>query len=338
VNLLGRHTAISHLADGRMGDIPLLAENEGALPPLVIAVGDARRVMGAAAVLRLEPAVPIHEVALERGGLRARGRVHMLLGLFRHASRAVPLLVVETQMGMPATEIILREVLAHCRRSYRVGGETLELDAVHVVRAGTAGGINAPGCPAIAVGDLVVADFCLGWSGTLLQTMGGLDFSAPDAVARFRRHWQELGLEFTGDGRYPVARSWPPLVAAIAAAAGESGRVCHRGGNLSKDSLYAEVDGEEFVDLCRRYDVRSTEMEQLAIAATAARLGRDGMAVRTALVSAIVGLIPGAAFVPVPDTGDGLGPIEAATLEVAALALWRAAGGGTAEPEIRHAC
>ena len=331
MEVLGRHTAVSYLADSAFRDVALLADNAGALPPLVIAVGDARRVIAAASVLRLEPAVFLHEIAAGRGGLAARGRVHLLLGLFRHAGRAIPLLIAETQMGMPATEIILREVLGHCRRSYRAGGRTLDLDAVYVVRAGTAGGINAAGHPPLAVGDLVDAEFTLGWSGTLLQTMGGLELAAPQAVERFRNCWRELGLEFTGDGRYPVARSWPGLVAAIEAGARERGCVCHRGGNLSKDSLYAEAQAEEFVALRQRYGVLSTEMEQLAIAAVAAQMSSAGRPVRTALAAAIVGLLPGESLAPRVDDRGSLDPGEAAALEVAAHALWLAAS-GTAGP------
>ena len=50
---LGRHTAIGYLGPAEWKEIPCLKENEGGLPPLVIAVGDARRVERAGEVLGL---------------------------------------------------------------------------------------------------------------------------------------------------------------------------------------------------------------------------------------------------------------------------------------------
>ena len=57
---------------------------------------------------------------------------------------------------------------------------------------------------------------------------------------------------------------------------------------MTKDSLYAEVSLETFVNLCRTQSCRSTEMELSAIAVTA----RENSA-HFGMVSAIVGVLPG---------------------------------------------
>jgi nucleoside phosphorylase len=65
----------------------------------------------------------------------------------------------------------------------------------------------------------------------------------------------------------------------------------HEGGNVTKDSLYAERSDDIFVDLCRTENCRTTEMELSAIAVTAHEHETS-----FGMISAIVGVLPGSSF------------------------------------------
>jgi len=65
-----------------------------------------------------------------------------------------------------------------------------------------------------------------------------------------------------------------------------------KGGNITKDSLYAELSTDIFLYLCQTENCRTTEMELSAIAVAAhAHETSFGM------VSAVVGVLPGSPFV-----------------------------------------
>ena len=65
----------------------------------------------------------------------------------------------------------------------------------------------------------------------------------------------------------------------------------HRGGNITKDSLYAELTDDVFLELCHAHNCRSTEMELSAIAVSAQKNNAH-----FGMVSAIVGTLPGVSF------------------------------------------
>jgi uridine phosphorylase len=82
------------------------------------------------------------------------------------------------------------------------------------------------------------------------------------------------------------------VVEAIEAAGTKMSRDTYsNGGNVTKDSLYAELSADVFLDLCRVQNCRTTEME-LSTIAVAAREHRANFG----MISAIVGTLPGSSF------------------------------------------
>lgn len=320
---LGRHTTISHLKKPEWQNIPYLKDNDGALPPLIIAVGDARRAARAVSVLKLQNVIPLHEHGERLLGLVGRGRVDMLIGSFELNKKAVPLLIVETQMGMPATEIILREVLAHSSPEYKFDGAGIDAGGIYVIRAGTAGGINMPDGSGnkIELGDIVNASFSIGWSGALIESMAGLELFSDEVGRKFKKRWENLGLSWTDDGRFPLAQCSKNVVDAINKAGQDLGARMVTGGNFSKDSLYAEIDVDQFVELRKRYNVMSTEMEQTALLKLCAEFREKKLNVNGGLVSGIIGVLPDS-FADGKEIEEKMKRVEEDTLKVAAHALW----------------
>jgi uridine phosphorylase len=235
--LLGRHTCLSWLHAGPgLSSVPLLAEAGGA-PPWIVAVGDRRRV--ARVLAGLEEPLDLAEHCRKAIGARAAGRV--ALGVGRAGPAAV--LVVETQMGGPPTEIILREVLDE---SFRGKG-----GARAVIRVGTCGTLaDKDGAPA-----LVVAAFATGWSAAVEQLERGV--LGPPAEFDAQR-----------PPRPPVIPCTPAVVDALRTAAPQA----VVSGVFSKDSLYAEQD-ERFAGILRDLGCAATEMELATIGPVAVAKG-----------------------------------------------------------------
>ena len=299
---LGRHTTLSYVTGHRSiwRHIPHLRENEGRAPPLVLAVGDRRRVYAVARRLREPVLLPEAAARWSHRGISQRdlpstseyGRVAMAIGL---TSGSIPILVVETQMGAPATQIIMNEILSDELTStdYHAGRRRVQLPAKVVIRVGTAGGINCQEAPAIKIGDIVNATHSIGATGAVIQSLLRLDFWNPDASKEFPAKWMSLGSNFTiTEEGHPRVECSEDLVEALDVAGRRLAKgAYHKGGNITKDSLYAELSADMFLALCRAHNCRSTEMELSAIAVAAhERNAHFGM------VSAIVGLLPGASF------------------------------------------
>jgi len=299
---LGRHSSLSYLIDRPKvwRRIPYLRENEGRAPPLVLAVGDRRRVYTIARRLTKpeilpEAAARLSNRRMSRNDLASTpefGRVAMAIGL---VSPSVPVLVVETQMGAPATQIIMNEVLSDklTNTSYRVGSRRITLPYKNVIRVGTAGGINCNGKPMVKLGDIVNATHSIGATGAVIQSLARLDFWNAEAIEQFRKRWTNLGSDFTitSDGHPRVECSVDVVDALDKAGRRIIAEAYHRGGNITKDSLYAELNEDAFLDLCRWDDCRSTEMELSAIAVSARKSGAH-----FGMVTGIVGLVPGGSF------------------------------------------
>jgi uridine phosphorylase len=234
---LGRHTCLSWLASGPgLASVPLL-RTIGRAPAHVIAVGDRRRV--ARVLTRLEEPVDLTAHCRATLGERTGGRVD--LGIGRTGS--VPVMVVETEMGGPATEIILREVLDP---SFHSSG------AKTVIRVGSCGTLaSKDGVP-----DLVVAEFATGWSA---------------AVEQWRRGVAGPPAEFD-PGRPPHPPVIPCSAEVVAALREAAGAGAASSGVFSKDSLYAEQD-EHFAKLMRDLGCAATEMELATIGPIADSLG-----------------------------------------------------------------
>ena len=294
---LGRHTTLSYLITRHKiwQRIPYLKNNEGRAPPIVLAAGDRRRVYSIAR--RLHKPVLLSETATRLSGRAIRdedlapesGRVAMAIGL---VSPSVPVLVVETQMGAPATQIIMNEVLSDeltCP-DYRAGKARINLPHKVVIRVGTAGGINCQGMPLIRVGDIVNATHSIGTTGAVIQSLLRLDFWRSGALEEFRNKWTSLSSDFTitEDGHPRVECSGDVVEALDIAGREFAAANYHKGGNITKDSLYSELSLEIFLNLCRSQGCRSTEMELSAIAVSAHENN-----VHFGMVSAVVGVLPG---------------------------------------------
>jgi len=301
-SFLGRHTTLSYISNrpGIWRRIPYFRQNEGRAPPLVLAVGDRRRVYSIARRLRKPVLVPETAARLALQNTKSAdphstaefGRVAVAIGL---ALGSVPVLVVETQMGTPATQIIMNEILSNqiTAAEYQVGKTKIALPHKIVIRVGTAGGINCPGMPTIKVGDVVNASHSIGATGAVIQSLARLDFWRPNAFEEFGEKWRGLGSDFTttADGHPRVECSNDVVEALESAGQSLLPEAYHRGGNVTKDSLYAELSADTFLDLCRTHNCRSTEMELSAIA-VAARENRAHFG----MISSIIGLLPGVSF------------------------------------------
>ncbi len=239
---LGRHTCLPFLARaGGFRDVPLLAEL-GGVPPFVIVVGDRRRAWRVLSCLDEPTDLCARTRALH--GQRAAGRVEIGVGL----TQGVPVMVVETQMGGPATQIIVREVLDE---SFHPGG------AQAVIRVGSCGTLSTSAAPP----ELVVAAFASGWSSAVEQEVHGVGARPTEFDA-------------TAPADPPVIPADPGIVRALEAGAAEAapGASCCTAGVFSKDSLYSEQDAE-FAGVLKRLGCLATEMEVATIAPLASVLG-----------------------------------------------------------------
>ncbi len=237
---LGRHTCLSYLfAEGANREIPLLAAGA---PPWILVTGDRRRV--ARILSRLRDPVDLSVHARKRLGDIAGARVDIGVG----CHRGLPILVVETQMGGPATEIILREVLDPSFHPF--GVEAL-------IRVGTCGAIHDG---REEMPPLAIAEFAAGFSAAVEQARRGV--LAPPA---------EMTPGYGGGPPTPPRLACSQAVVDALAAAVDlvaPGTAHLSGGCFSKDSLYAE-QGRRFAEILAGLGCVSTEMELATIGAIA---------------------------------------------------------------------
>ena len=127
-----------------------------------------------------------------------------------------------------------------------------------------------------------------------MQSLLRLDFWHPEAYEEFRSKWTSLSPGFTiTTGNHPRVECSRDVVDAIELAGSRIVKGAYqKGGNITKDSLYAERSTDIFLRLCETENCRTTEMELSAIAVAAhAHETSFGM------VSAIVGVLPASSFV-----------------------------------------
>lgn len=305
VRPLGIHTAAGHLNElSRWKDVPYLRDNAGMLPPFIIAVGSRVRVMNAVETLGLLSPVFIDEEARRLFGPSAFGRVSILIGTREKGGLRYPISVVETQMGCPATQINLREIMYFSNEEgYSLGGAMVRSDGIYVVRAGTCAGVNSrsPSELALSIGDIAIATENYGSVGAVIQsTLRELNFvgaNIAEIADRMRKMLAaERGLSLSHDGKHLASRPSPRLLLWLQHAADRLGMANFAGPNFTKDSLYAEMGEEQFAWLRDNYGIISTEMEQIAIDVLAAEFRSAGIPAFTGLVSAAVGAIPGKSF------------------------------------------
>jgi len=298
---LGRHTSLAYLTGKRnvWRRIPYLRDNDGHAPPIVLAVGDRRRVYAISRRLRNPVLLPEASAKLSNRRISTSdlpftaefGRVAMAIGLVS----SIPVLVVETQMGAPATQIIMNEVLSDELTSieYRVDKDRISPPHKVVIRIGTAGGINCEDMPLLAVGDIVNATHSIGVTGSVVQSLSRLDFWRPEASEAFSTRWTSLGSAFTvTNAGHPRVECSGNVIEALDKAGERLAKdVYRRGGNVTKDSLYAELSPDMFMQLCRTENCRTTEMELSAIAVAAHQHEAN-----FGMISAIIGVLPGSSF------------------------------------------
>ncbi len=332
--VLGQHTAISILkASGKWKRVEFLKRNEGMLPPNLIVVGDRRRVLSAAKLL--EEPVLLHDVAARLVGPHGAGRVNILVGIYESGGKPLPLTVLETQMGCSPQDITAWEALVNSREDgYSIDAKTeIASSGLHVVRAGTCGGIIVPGKggrqleePFIEIGDVINATSSLADGAVVRQRLGCANGLDQLEMRRFRKLWYLLGHGFTPDNKWPLVSSSPEIVDALASACADLGLTVHTGANFTKESLYLESDEEWVKSLRTKYGVLSTEMEHFGLAFLAQALTRKGLETHQGLISCVVGTVPGGSFAdPGSREEKRAKETESSMLEAAMHALWRIA-------------
>ncbi|MEW6035702.1 MAG: hypothetical protein AB1529_03760 [Candidatus Micrarchaeota archaeon] len=330
VKPLGSHTVVGHLHElGKWKDIPYLRENNGMLPPFIIAVGSRVRVMKAQSLLKLKDAVMIDEEARGRFGLSCYGRVAMLVGKMSYRGLDVPLAVVETQMGCSATQINLKETLYFARHDgYQTDTGGVKSDAAYVIRAGTCAGVNsfAPSEVRVGIGDILIATESYGSIGALIQsTMQSLNYTGINIAEKadlLRKMISQYGaLRLSHDAQSLATSCSTRLVLRLQEAADVMNIRNFVGPNFTKDSLYAEIGEDGFAMLRDTYGIMSTEMEEPVIDVLAGEFRKAGVPVYSALISAAIGAIPGKSFAETPQEKKMAADAESNAVKIAARAL-----------------
>jgi uridine phosphorylase len=322
---LGVHTVLGHL--------------NKPIPPFIIAVGDRRRVWKAGKILRLNNYLLLDEYARKKNEDKA-GRVAVGIGVFEKDGFSLPLCVFETQMGCSATQINLREAIYYASLTksgdgylYKYDGKTIKSDGIYVVRVGTAAGVNShdPRKEEIEIGDIAIATSSFGCIGAVIQsTLKKIHF-----LSDIRESIEKIPLEMRAAKILSLSKDLEcietfcslSLISAIRQAASTISSRYHLGPNFSKDSLYAELGEEGFAELRDRYDVISTEMEQVVINVLAGEFRQAGINVQSGLVSAIIGAIPGKSFPETEIEKQAAFLAERDSMIIAALALHSIAKG-----------
>ncbi len=334
---LGIHTAVGHLQKfRRWKEIPYLRENGGMLPPFMITVGSRVRVHMAKETLKLREAVLVDEMAKKKFGLGSYGRVAIMLGIFESGGVELPLAVAESQMGCPATQINLREMMYYASTGgYMLGRKKICSGGISVIRAGTCAGVNGAGGSdfSLSIGDIAIASETYGCEGAVAQSyLGRMSFvqeGIADIFQQDARTLNSFGLRLSNDGKYMVMRSSPNLVLHLQGAANSLGLRSFVGGNFTKNSLYAEMDEKAFSSLRYKYGIISTEMEQLMVEMLTGHCRIKGITASSALVSAVIGAIPGKSFPETKEERKAAEDAENGAVLAAAQALANLAAGYT---------
>lgn len=336
---MGEHGAGSIIAKSGKYGAPMLEDNakdgRNLFPPYIVAVGDRRRAADPArstttAAQFLSFFVDMPEAAWH--ACRNTGRTNILVGIFEHEGKPLPVGIFETQMGMSGEEINLEEAMCLADPTgynIRNGKMTrIHADGLTIIRVGSCGGLNtdygeAAEPPVLKIGDLVVADSTFGHSGAIYQRLGGLDYMDPEALALARMEWKALGLGMLGNFLYGECS--PEVISSLMDAARHYGQTAYVGRNFSKDSLRGEHTSlPDFMKLAKVDKAKSTEMEQLWIAFIARYFWvHYGIRVRHGLASAVVGALPEHSFYTNDEEKSRAENAESMAMKVALLAMWK---------------
>lgn len=335
---LGRHTVAAYLQNRDLKDLPtFLRLNDRKLPPNIICVGDRRRAEIAATDLEeagnLRDVVRLDLDAKDHFGLEDSGRVTLYLGTYGPSAKPLPIVIVETQMGPSATQIIMKEVLALVAPKGKYilddGGTNVEHDRIRVIRVGTCGAINdTDGItePIIKVGDVGVTTQVFGYNGAIAQSTGDVSLvdppSANDAFA-YTVAMRRLGYtEGPGGSLYSLCS--PAMTEHLVQAAKNLDMPdisVFKGSTLTKDSLDAEdAATDKFLALRRSHGIVTTEMEISVINFLAAQFAQYGITVETGLIGCVLGVLP-ESFTDSPESWAKIRTAEVGILTVAAQTL-----------------
>jgi len=298
---IGHHTLMPKLqADPELyRKIPMLAKNNGRLPPYLICVGDKRRVRAAGKLL--DDVVFLHDEMQKLGA--DVGRIAIALGTYK----GTPIAIFEHQMGCGGAEIICRELVSPLisSREYKTDKNEYAAKEKYVIRIGSCGGINSgketKKSDIVKIYDVIISSHSVGISGCHIQAaLGMLNFFEVD-LKQCREQFEKLGYKVHEDG-WMVQKCDKEFCAAMKANILEklttkgSKASAHLLGSFSKDSLYCETNEENFMKLRERFDVGCTEMEFDALRLMASEFKRRGEPVKVGMACVAIGVLPGASF------------------------------------------
>jgi len=235
-------------------------------------------------------------------------RVEIAVGTYK----GTPIAAIETQMGCPATEIIMRELTSDLASTVAFDcgkGLSFRPPRRYIIRLGSAAGINGTKAGQVAVNafDVVIATHSVGCSGADIQALTGrLNFFDPGLTHAASEVFKQAGYSVKADKHghpwylLPVSDD---IRRAMAQASNQVPRPednkelrVHELGNFSKDSLYAEAHETAFTDLRDSFDVGTSEMELATITRVAAQARKHNQPISVGQLSVVLGTIPGASF------------------------------------------
>jgi len=263
--------------------------------------------------------------------LEGVGRVNVAIGMYVRERKPLPLVVLETQMGMSAQDITAWEALIYSDETgYTLNGNRIPANCINVIRAGTCGGIimSEDGKqveePFINIGDMVVANASIADGAVARQRMGCWSSSDEAEMKLFKEMWKKEGLGFTMDGKWPILHSSRSIVHSLAWSCAKQALKAHFGTNVSKESLHMEGDEKRLKMLRSLYLAFCSEMEHFGLAYMAHLLNKSGIPVQHGMISTVVGTVPGGSFAEKGSEEEKLANANIQKmLEAAMLALWK---------------
>lgn len=299
-SFLGIHTCVPQLLSAPNIFLnTILRGNGGLLPPYSICMGDKRRVRFGASLFDSGTATIFERAMLSNG--KDCGRVEIATGLYK----GTPIVLFEHQMGCPAVEIMMRELLSDECMSHKftLDDHAFVSDAKYIIRIGTCGGINHQTTPSeemIGMYDIIVTSHQVGVASTDVQAMTGhLNPCDPQYASGARQILEKYGYTID-EHNWPIAevnKTWSNQLIESARKLVDPECKIHLSGNVSKDSLYAETKEEAFTNMRKEQNVGSTEMEFSTIMKVCREFSIDkGISCRAAMIVVAVGVLPGESF------------------------------------------
>ncbi|MBN2477936.1 hypothetical protein JXB01_01465 [Candidatus Micrarchaeota archaeon] len=328
--VLGTHTCVPHIQKKRgffanYSRSPMLEQNLGWLPPALLCTGNRQVVRAAPKILNLQDSFQV-DIEAKDFGLND-GRIALALGTYRNRVGVIPLAIFESQMGMDASQIIVREMIANSSLHYSTNPLVkFDADSIYLIRVGTSAGVRSRDDvdkgTAAKIGDLLISEGAIGMSFAIIQSLCGV---FETNVRYALNKWKSMGGLTTQDGKFFLIKSAGTISDALEKSAVERRLGCKRGLCFSKASLYAESNESDFERLKTDYGVIMTEMEQLMIGFERELFSiKEGLPVSQGMVCAAIGEIPyGNSF---PDNENEIKKAETAKenmLKIAADALVR---------------